>query len=167
VPGQRPTYEGYQAQQAEYGRAEDRREVERRHFGMAAALMILSGLLTCFIGSVDLVKGIFFNTVSTYPFYYSVRSRGVTFLIIGVALLIVGAALLLRMHWARTVAIAVAVLSAIWNFMFLPFYPIWSVIVLAINVIIIWELTREHRARREFALASSTGHFTGLRYYPP
>ncbi len=121
---------------------------------MAGTLMILSGLLSCFIGSVALVRGIFFNTVSTYPFYYSTRSRGVTLLVIGVVLFVVGVALLLHMHWARTVGIVVAVLSAIANFMFLPFYPFWSVIVLAIDVIIIWELAREDRRRREFVLAS-------------
>jgi hypothetical protein len=36
------------------------------------------------------------------------------------------------------------------NFIFLPFYPFWSVIVLAIDGIIIWELTRD-RQRREYA----------------
>jgi hypothetical protein len=167
VPGQRPTYEGYQAQQAEYGRAEDRREVGRRkHYGMAATLMILSGLLSCFIGSVALVRGIFFNTVSTYPFYYSTRSRGVTLLVIGVVLLLVGLALLVRMHWARTVGIVVAVISAIANFMFLPFYPFWSVIVLAIDIIIIWELARDDRPRREFVLASSRSLRAVLRRDP-
>jgi len=138
---------------------------------MAATLMILSGLLSCFIGSVALVRGIFFNTVSTYPFYYSTRSRGVTLLVVGVVLLIVGLALLLRMHWARTVGIVVAVLSAIANFMFLPFYPFWSVIVLAIDVIIIWELAREDRPRREFVLASGRSAVlcrdpAGLAGYP-
>ncbi len=152
MPGQRPTYEGYQAQQADYGRPEDREAGRRRHYGMAATLMILSGLLTCFIGIVGLIKGIFFNSVATYPFYYSTRSRGVTLLVIGVAVLVVGLALLVHMHWARTVGIVVAVISAIANFMFLPFYPFWSVIILAIDVIIIWELAREDRPRREFVL---------------
>jgi hypothetical protein len=119
---------------------------------MAATLMILSGLLTVFIGSVAIVRGIFFNHVATFPFYYSVRSRGVTLLIIGAALFVVGVALLLRMTWARHVGIVVAVISAIANFMFLPFYPFWSVIVLAIDVVIIWELAREDRSRREFVL---------------
>lgn len=152
MPGQRPTYEGYQAQQAEYGRPEDR-EARRRHYGMAATLMILSGLLTVFIGIVGIIKGIFFNTVSTYPFYYSTRSRGVTLLVIGAAVLAVGLALLVRMHWARTVGLIVVVISAVANFMFLPFYPFWSVIVLAIDVVIIWELARDERSRREFVLA--------------
>jgi hypothetical protein len=122
---------------------------------MPAMLMILSGLLTVFIGSVAIVRGIFFSHVGTYPFYFSVRSRGVTLLIIGAALFVVGVALLLRMHWARTVGIVIAVISAIANFMFLPYYPFWSVIVLAIDVVIIWELAREERPRREFVLASS------------
>ena len=155
VPGQRATQEGYQEQQPEYGRPEDRREDRRRHYGMAATLMILSGLLTCFIGITAIIKGIFFNSVATFPFYYSVRSRGVTLLVIGAVVLVVGIALLVRMHWARHAATAVAVISALANFVFLPFYPFWSVIVLAIDVIIIWELTREERTPgRRYALAA-------------
>jgi hypothetical protein len=159
VPGQRATQEGYQEQQPEYGRpedrGEDRGEDRRRHYGMAATLMILSGLLTCFIGITAIIKGIFFNSVATFPFYYSVRSRGVTLLVIGAVVLVVGIALLVHMHWARHAATAVAVISALANFVFLPFYPFWSVIVLAIDVIIIWELTHEERTPgRQYALAA-------------
>jgi hypothetical protein len=134
-----------------YGEAaESRPDARRRNYGMAATLMILSGLLTFFIGITGIIKGVFFNSVATFPFYYSVRSRGVTLLVIGVVALAVGLALLVRRHWARTVATVVAVVSAIANFMFLPFYPFWSIIVLILDVIIIWELTREGD-RREFA----------------
>jgi hypothetical protein len=110
---------------------------------MAATLMILSGMLTFFIGITGVIRGIFFNSVATYPFYYSVRSRGVTLLVIGAVAFVVGCALLVRVHWARHVAIVVAVVGAVANFMFLPFYPFWSIIVLALFVIIIWDLTRE------------------------
>jgi hypothetical protein len=88
--------------------------------------------------------------VASFPFHYSVRSRGVTLLVIGAVAFVVGIALLVRMHWARHVATVVAVFSAVANFIFLPFYPFWSVIVLAIDGIIIWELTRD-RQRREYA----------------
>jgi len=65
----------------------------------------------------------------------------------------VGLALLIHLYWARTIATVVAVLTAIAMFMFLPFYPFWSVILLALNVLIIWELTRERgeRGTREYA----------------
>jgi hypothetical protein len=158
VPGQRATEEGTGYQRsAEYSAREYRElagyrpEARRRHYGMAATVMILSGLLTCFIGITGIIKGIFFNTVTTYPFYFSVRGRGVTLLVIGAVMVVVGLALLLRMHWARHVATVVAVVSAIANFVFLPFYPLWSIVILALNVLIIWELERDDRGRREYA----------------
>lgn len=117
---------------------------------MAGTLMFLSGLLTFFIGITGVIRGIFFNRVAAYPFYFSVRSRGVTLLVIGAVAAVVGLALLVRMHWARHVATVVAVVSAVANFMFLPFYPFWSIIVLILNVIVIWELTRDGESR-EFA----------------
>jgi hypothetical protein len=137
-----------QAEAAEYRPEEARRE----HYGMAAVLMILSGMLTFFIGITGVIRGVFFNNVASFPFYYSVRSRGVTLLVIGAVAFVVGIALLVHLHWARHVATVVAVFSAVANFIFLPFYPFWSVIVLAIDVIIIWELTRDReRGRREYA----------------
>jgi len=74
---------------------------------------------------------------------YSVRSRGITLIAIGGVAFVVGIALLIRMHWARHVATVVAVIGAVANFIFLPFYPFWSVIVLALNVFIIWELEKD------------------------
>jgi hypothetical protein len=139
---------------------------------MATTLMILTGLLTCFIGITGIIRGVFFNRVATYPFYYSVLSRGVTLLVIGAVALVVGLALLIRRHWARHVATVVAVISAIANFMFLPFYPFWSIVVLALNVLIIWELTRE-RDRRGYALlpcparvVSGCAHLNALSRQP-
>jgi hypothetical protein len=122
----------------------------RQYYGMAGVLMILTGMLTFFIGIIGIIHGIFFNRVATYPFYYSTRSRGITLLVIGAVAFVVGVALLLHMYWARNVAIVVAVVSAVANFMFLPFAPFWSTIVLALSVLIIWELMRE-RSQSEFA----------------
>jgi hypothetical protein len=131
--------------------AESRTEAQRRHYGMAGTLMIVSGMLTFFIGITALIRGIFFNSVATFPFYYSVRSRGITLIVIGAAAFVVGIALLIRMHWARHVATVIAVLGAVANFIFLPFYPFWSVIVLALNILIIWELERDKASGREYA----------------
>ncbi len=44
------------------------------------------------------------------------------------------------MMWARMVGVVLAVLTGIANFMFLPWYPVWSFIVIALNVFIIWAL---------------------------
>lgn len=118
---------------------------------MAGSLMILSGLLTCFIGIIGILRGIFFSRAVAYPFYFSVRGRGITELAIGAVVFFVGVGLLLGIQRARHLATVVAVVSAIANFVFLPYYPFWSIIVLALDVLIIWELTREHRGSQEYA----------------
>jgi hypothetical protein len=145
---------GRHAETEAYDESYDRRDVDvpRRHyFGMAGVLMVLSGLLTLFLGMVGVIHGIFFNRVVNYPFYYSTLSRGITFIVLGGVAVVVGLALLVHMFWARHIATVVAVLTAIAMFMFLPFYPFWSIALLALNVLIIWELTRERERRRELA----------------
>jgi hypothetical protein len=120
----------------------------RRHFGVAATLLILSGLLTFFSGITGVIKGLFYGNVANYPFYFSVRGRGITEIIIGAAVVLVGFCLILGMQWARWVAVAIAAISAIANFMFLPYYPLWSIIVIALDIIIIWDCAREDPWRR-------------------
>jgi hypothetical protein len=113
---------------------------------LAATLMILAGLVNFFAGITGVIKGSFFTTVANYPFDFSVRGRGWVELALGAVLFATGVCLLLGMGWARIVGIMLAVLSAIANFMFLPYYPFWSIIVIALDVFIIWALaTRGHR----------------------
>jgi hypothetical protein len=45
--------------------------------------------------------------------------------------------------WAAMAAIFFAVLSAVANFFFIPYYPVWSILVIALDVWVIWSLTRE------------------------
>ena len=46
--------------------------------------------------------------------------------------------LLAGQTWARVVGIAFAVLAAVANFAFLPYYPFWSILVIAFNILVIW-----------------------------
>jgi hypothetical protein len=48
--------------------------------------------------------------------------------------------LLLGRTWARAVGITLALLSAIANYLFLPYYPFWSLLVIALDVFVIWAL---------------------------
>ena len=57
-------------------------------------------------------------------------------------MLIVGFGLYSRATWAGVFAIVVAMLSAVSNFFFIPYYPIWALLLIGINVWIIWALTR-------------------------
>jgi hypothetical protein len=112
---------------------------------LASVLMIFSGLVTVFVGITGIIRGSFFPTVPNYTFYYSVFGRGMTDLIIGAVILAAGFCLLMGMTWARIVGVVLAVISGVANFLFLPYAPLWSIIVIAINIFIIWALTGWHR----------------------
>jgi hypothetical protein len=108
---------------------------------LAATLMILSGLWSFLEGLVAVLRtGSFFTTLPNYTFQFSVHSWGWIHLGIGIVLFAAGACVLLGQAWAKALGIVLAVCSGIANFIFLPYYPLWSIVVIAIDVFIIWAL---------------------------
>ena len=53
--------------------------------------------------------------------------------------------------WARVVGIILASLSMIANFLFIPHYPIWSLLIIALDIAIIWALASYRREAPESA----------------
>ena len=47
--------------------------------------------------------------------------------------------------WARTVAVAVAAVSILVNFLWLPYNPVWAVLIIAFDIFVIWALTAHGR----------------------
>jgi hypothetical protein len=43
--------------------------------------------------------------------------------------------------WARIVGVTVAVLWALFAFAWMPWYPVWAIMLIAISVSVIWALT--------------------------
>jgi hypothetical protein len=62
-------------------------------------------------------------------------------LIGGIILALAGISLLAGRMWARVVGVIAASVSAIVNIAFLQAYPIWSAIMIAVDVLIIWAIT--------------------------
>ncbi|HSK91019.1 MAG TPA: hypothetical protein VK875_06890, partial [Euzebyales bacterium] len=56
-----------------------------------------------------------------------------------------GSGLLSGRTWARVVGVSLAMLSALVNFAFIPYYPIWSLIIITLDVFIIWALVAHGR----------------------
>ena len=58
---------------------------------------------------------------------------------------LLGVALFQGAVWARTVAVIVASVSIIANFLWMPYYPIWSLTIIAFDVFVIWAATMHGR----------------------
>jgi hypothetical protein len=105
-----------------------------------AVMMSLVGLFQLFQGisavaGDDLVTG-----TPNYVFRWNTTTWGWIHIILGAIVTLTGFALFRAPGWARGVAIGLIVLQAIVVFMFLFIAPLWSVIILAIDVLIIWSV---------------------------
>jgi hypothetical protein len=107
---------------------------------VAAVLMMVSGLWSFLEGLAAIIKGQFFVVLPNYVYNISVTGWGWIHLILGAAVFVAGAFLFMDKTWARVVGVVLACLSAVANFLYIPYSPVWSVIVIALDVFIVWAL---------------------------
>jgi hypothetical protein len=62
-------------------------------------------------------------------------------LVLGVVIFLAGLGVLSGKVWARTVGVAIAAASAVVNFMFIPVYPFWALVIITLDIFVIWALT--------------------------
>jgi hypothetical protein len=108
----------------------------------AAALLIMVGTFGAIQGLAAILNDEFFVVTRNYTFDLDTTAWGWIHLILGIGIVLVGFGLFARAAWAGVTAIVLAMLSAIVNFFYIPYYPWWSLLIIAIDIWIIWALTR-------------------------
>ena len=111
----------------------------------AGIMMILVGMFQAIQGIVALVNDTFYVVGQKWVFSFNITTWGWIHLLAGILLVVAGYFLFQGAVWARVVGVAVAVISAVLSFMSLPYYPIWSILIIALDVFIIWALTAHGR----------------------
>jgi hypothetical protein len=107
---------------------------------LAAVLMIFSGVMAILEGIAAIAKDDLFVRTANYAFRFNLTSWGWIHLVLGIIVLSAGCALFSGAVWARAVGVAIAGLTLIANFMWLPYYPFWAIVLIAMNIFIIWAL---------------------------
>ncbi|GGR28982.1 hypothetical protein WEB32_26960 [Streptomyces netropsis] len=107
---------------------------------LAAALMIFGGVMAIFEGISAVAKDNLFVVTRHYVFEFSLAGWGWVHLILGVVLLVAGGAVIRGALWARFLGVTVAGLGAVANFLWLPYYPLWALVLIAVNILVIWAL---------------------------
>ena len=116
----------------------------------ASVMMMLLGASHALAGLVALMK----------DDYYLVRSDGLVLevsyttwgwvhLILGIVVVVAGVALLRGATWARALTVVVAGLSVIANLAFLAANPLWSAIMVALSILVIYAVTAHGGEARE------------------
>jgi hypothetical protein len=111
----------------------------------AGIIMVLSGFFQAFTGLVALFENEFYVATRNYLFQFDATTWGWVHLIGGLVVAFAGFAVMGGRTWGRVVGITLAVLSAIVNFAFIPYYPFWSLTVIALDIFVIWALAAHGR----------------------
>ena len=111
----------------------------------AAIMMLMSGTFQALAGLVAIFENEFYVATRNYLFQFDATTWGWIHLLVGLVVAFAGWGLLSGRTWARVVGITLAVLSAIANFLFLPYYPFWALTVITLDVFVIWALTAHGR----------------------
>jgi hypothetical protein len=114
----------------------------------AATMLIMIGAFQVIAGIAAIAEDDFLVLTANYVFDLDVTAWGWIHLLLGVVLLLAGFGLFSGATWAGVTAITIAVLSAIANFFFIPYYPFWSILVIGLNCWVIWALTRPGALQR-------------------
>jgi hypothetical protein len=139
------TQEGASMASTEYDPRSSEPEVSGWAVGgivFAASMLTLIGVFQVIAGLVALLNDEFYVVSANYTFDLDVSAWGWIHMLVGLGLVATGFGLFARKTWAGVAGIMLAMLSALVNFFFVPYYPFWSILVIALNVWVIWSLTR-------------------------
>lgn len=107
----------------------------------AGVMMIMAGSFQALAGLVALFENDFYARSPNYLLEFDLTGWGWFHLLLGLLVVLAGFAVLNGMVWGRTIGVILAGLSAFANFAFLPYYPFWSMLTIAVDVFVIWALT--------------------------
>ena len=115
----------------------------------AGVLMIMAGALQAFTGVVALFQNEFYVATRNYVLQFDTTVWGWIHLVIGGLVLVAGLAVLYGQKWAAVVGIILAAGSALSSFAFMPYYPLWAMATIALDVFVIWALAVHGRDARQ------------------
>ncbi|UNO43396.1 hypothetical protein [Streptomyces sp. MST-110588] len=106
----------------------------------AAVMLLISGVLDLFRGIMGIAENEVFLNTPNYVFKFDLTAWGWIHLAFGAVAIAVGLGLFTAATWARVLAIGIAALLIIVNFLSIPYYPVWSITLIALYGVTIWAL---------------------------
>jgi uncharacterized membrane protein len=106
----------------------------------AGIMMIILGALNAVYGLVAILNDDWVVFANRGQVYLDLTAWGWVHLIAGILIVLSGIGVLSGMVIARVIAVIVVGLSLIANFLAIPVYPLWSLVLVTIEVVVIWAL---------------------------
>ena len=118
------------------------RHAEGHGYGLVLFASVLLVILACFnlIYGIAAIANSHVFTANAHYVFGDLRTWGWITLIIGVLQLGAAAGVLAGSQLARWFAVAVLGLNAIDQMFFIPAYPFWSLLIIAVDIVALWGL---------------------------
>ncbi|MFW2381940.1 MAG: DUF7144 family membrane protein [Acidimicrobiales bacterium] len=113
--------------------------------GFAGVMLIMVGIMDIIQGLVAIFNNEFYVIGQEWVFEFDITAWGWIHLLWGLVLVASGVGIFSGNVLGRTVGVIAAGLTAVVNFAWLPYYPVWSIILIAMSIAIIWALTAHGR----------------------
>ena len=107
----------------------------------AGLMMVMAGFWHGIAGLTAIIDDEFFVPTQNYILKFDVSTWGWIHLLVGIVIVLAGFALFRGAVWARTLGVIMALVSGLAAFAWLPYYPIWGIIIIIAAVAVIWSLT--------------------------
>lgn len=107
----------------------------------ASFMMIMIGFFQAIVGLTAIIRDEFYVVVPNALISVDVTSWGWVHLLLSLFVIAAGYAVMDGKVWGRTVGVLLALGGAVVNLAFIPYYPIWSILLVVVNVVVIYALT--------------------------
>jgi hypothetical protein len=114
----------------------------------AAGISVLAAIMLFIVAVASILEGIsaiaedeFYVAGISYVYEFDATTWGWVHVALGAIAVVCSIGLMSGAAWARYAAVGIAALVIIANFLSLPYYPAWSIVIIAISVVVIWAVT--------------------------
>ncbi|MZE81148.1 DUF7144 family membrane protein [Streptomyces xinghaiensis] len=107
----------------------------------AGAVLLIAGVLGVLQGIAAIANDDVFAEVGDYVFEVDLTGWGWLHLVLGALVAFTGYGVVQGASWARYTAIVLVALHLVANFLWLPYYPVWAIVMIGIDLVVLWALS--------------------------
>jgi hypothetical protein len=108
--------------------------------GFAGVMLIMVSCFQVMQGIAAIADDAVYVKGIDYVYELDVTAWGWVHLVLGLVGVATGIAILARQTLGLIFGIFIAAITSLTNFAFLPYYPLWSLLIVGFNVLVIWAL---------------------------